>query len=201
MRVITLTLIIILFVSCDNDSAQENEREFTDHFIQAATEKDPIERLEKLESLMAEGNEYEKYVILGPAAKAALSSKNFEKADLYSKKLLKIAPKYQDGWNYGNAIHDGHLVLGRIAVKNGDLEKAKEHLLMAGKTPGSPQLKNFGPNMSLANDLLEAGEEKAVIEYFKECKKFWERNDGRLDSWIASIKGGGKPYFGTNLQY
>jgi len=55
--------------------------------------------------------------------------------------------------------------------------------------------------MSLANDLLEAGEKSTVVKYFNDCKKFWERNDGRLDSWIASIRGGGKPYFGASLKY
>jgi len=55
--------------------------------------------------------------------------------------------------------------------------------------------------MTLANDFLEAGEKEVVIEYFKDCKKFWKRNNGRLDSWIASIKGGGKPYLGANLKY
>ncbi len=195
------TLIIVLFLLCGNFYAQENERSFSDRLIQAATEKDPIKRLEMAELLMAEGNDYERFVTLNLVAKAAISAENYKKAKDYSIELLQIAPQYQDDWNYGNAVHDGHLVLGRIAVKNGDLEKAKEHLLLAGKTPGSAQLKTFGPNMSLANDLLEAGEKKTVIEYFKDCKKFWKMNDGRLDSWIASIRGGGKSYFGTNLQY
>ena len=91
--------------------------------------------------------------------------------------------------------------MGRVAFIDGDIEKAKTHLLMAGKTTGSPQLKTFGPSMSLANELLDAGEKQVVIEYFQECKEFWERNDGRLDSWIASIKCGAKPYFGANLLY
>jgi len=64
---------------------------------------------------------------LGYAAKAALLAGNNEKADLYSNELLEIAPQYQDDWNYGNAIHDGHLVLGRIAVKNGNIDEAKNH--------------------------------------------------------------------------
>jgi len=201
MQKITSTLIIALFLFCGNVYAQENDRSFRDRFIHAATEKDPKKRLEMTESLMTEGNQYERFVTLNIVAKAAICAENYKKAKDYSIELLQIASQYQDDWNYGNAIHDGHLVLGRIAIKNGDLEKAKNHLLLAGKTPGSPKLKTFGPNMSLANDLLEAGEKKTVIEYFKDCKKFWKMNDGRLDSWIASIKGGGKPYFVVNLQY
>jgi len=73
--------------------------------------------------------------------------------------------------------------------------------MKAGKTPGSPQINSFGSNMSLANDLLEMGEKETVIQYFEYCKKFWKSEDGRLDSWISAIRGGGKPYFGSNLHF
>jgi hypothetical protein len=59
-------------------------------------------------------------------------------------------------WNYGNAIQDGNFVLGRIAVHEYRITDAKEFLKQAGDTPGSPQLDSFGPNMSLAKDMLEA---------------------------------------------
>ncbi len=121
------------------------------------------------------------------AAEASFELDDMPQAKTFASNLLSKSSKFQNDWNYGNAIHDGNLVLGRVAFINGDIEKAKTHLLLAGKTPGSPQLNTLGPNMSLANDLLDASEEEIVIEYFKDCKKFWEMNDGRLDSWIASI--------------
>lgn len=62
------------------------------------------------------------------------------------------------GWNSGNRIHHGNLILGRIALTQGDVAEAKTRLLAAGKTPGSPQLNSFGPNMMLAKELLELGE-------------------------------------------
>ena len=55
--------------------------------------------------------------------------------------------------------------------------------------------------MTFANDLVEHGEKETVIDYLELCKRFWEMNDGRLDSWIAAIKGGGNPYFGMNLKF
>ena len=78
------------------------------------------------------------------------------------------------------AEDDGHMVLGRVALKRGDVETAKRELLLAGATPGSPQLDSFGPNMSLAKDLLEKKQADTVIEYFALCVKFWKLEDGNL---------------------
>ncbi len=50
----------------------------------------------------------------------------------------------------------------------------KKYLIAAGKSPGSPQMDSFGPNMTLAKDLLEKGERDAVLEYFMRCRKFWK---------------------------
>lgn len=65
-------------------------------------------------------------------------------------KAIELAPQFRTNWNYGNAIHDGHMVLGRVALRRGDIEAAKRELLEAGKTPESPQLNSLGPNRSLA---------------------------------------------------
>ncbi len=62
-------------------------------------------------------------------------------------------------------------------------------------------MNSFGPNVSLANDLLEKGERDTVVEYFEACKKFWKMDRGRLDDWIALVKDGETPYFGGNLRY
>jgi hypothetical protein len=93
------------------------------------------------------------------------------------------------------------LVQGRIALRNGRVDEAKKFLQEAGKTPGSPQLGSFGPNMSLAKDLLENGETNAVLEYFQQCGKFWKMAGGQLDTWAADVKEGRKPNFGANLDY
>jgi hypothetical protein len=74
--------------------------------------------------------------------------------------------------NNGDAIHHGNLVLGRFALKSGDVEKAKEYLLKAGQTSGSPVLCSGGPNMMLAKELLESGEREVVIQYLKALRQF-----------------------------
>jgi hypothetical protein len=112
-----------------------------------------------------------------------------------------MAPNFRSNWNYGNAIQDGNLVLGRIAVQNGKIEEAKKYLLEAGKSPGSPQMDSFGPNMSLAKDLLGKGERDAVLQYFELCRKFWNMDYGKLDEWTREVKAGETPNFGANLVY
>jgi hypothetical protein len=96
-------------------------------------------------------------------------------------------------WNYGNAIHDGYSVLGLVAVSEGNIRLAVEHLLAAGNTPGSPQLDTYGPDMRLAEALLNKGERESVIQYLKECSRFWDIGKDELNSWSAAIKRGDKP--------
>jgi tetratricopeptide (TPR) repeat protein len=111
----------------------------------------------------------------------------------YAQRLIAMAPQFHNSWNYGNAIHDGNEVLGRIAVREGRLDEAKRCLIEAGKTPGSPQLDSFGPDMGLAQDLLERGERETVLEYLKLCRSFWEERGALLDRWSREIKAGTTP--------
>ena len=66
---------------------------------------------------------------------------------------------------------------------------------------GSPQMNSFGPNMSLAKDLLEKGERQAVLDYFELCRKFWKMDNGRLNDWSQEVKAGKIPDFGANMVY
>lgn len=104
-------------------------------------------------------------------------------------KSVAEARRYRN-WYTGNAIHDGHTILGRLALADGDIKTALVHLREAAKTPGSPQLNSFGPNMILAQELLAAGERKAVISYLKACKDFWKEKSRRIDTCIERIERG-----------
>ena len=100
-------------------------------------------------------NEEERFYELGDAAKEAYSEEKYTDAKKYADELSALVPKFKGNWNYGNAIQDYNLILGRIALREGRIGKAKDYLIEAGKSPGSPQMDTFGPNMSLAKDLLE----------------------------------------------
>ena len=66
-----------------------------------------------------------------------------------------------------------NVLLGRIALRQGNLKEAKQYLLKAGKSPGSPQLNSFGPQFTFARELLEKGEKSVVIECLDLIGNFW----------------------------
>ncbi|HSY09841.1 MAG TPA: hypothetical protein VK840_02895 [Candidatus Dormibacteraeota bacterium] len=162
----------------------------------------PQGRLDKATNELAVASTDEnRFSALDGAAKESFNVGKIQDAENYANELLKMAPNFQNNWNYGNAIQDGNLVLGRIAVKNGQIEDAKKYLIEAGKSPGSPTMNSFGPNMSLAKDLLEKGERDTVLQYFDLCRKFWKMDYGKLDEWSKDVKAGQIPDFGANLVY
>jgi hypothetical protein len=138
---------------------------------------------------------------LASAARRAVNRGAVEKAGALARELLTLAGANPRNWNHGNAVHEGHLVLGRAALAVGDIETATAELLAAGRTPGSPQLNSFGPNMRLAEDLLRSGQRDPVLRYFELCRLFWRMERGRLNEWAADVKTGRTPRFGANLDY
>jgi len=115
--------------------------------------------------------------------------------------VLSTSGRYRSDWNYGNAVHQANLALGRLALREGDIERAKHYLIEAGKTPGSPQLDSFSPNMLLAKELLEKGETATVLEYLDLCTKFWRSDHGSISTWKKIIADGKQPNFFANLLY
>lgn len=61
-------------------------------------------------------------------------------------------------------------------------------LLASAQMPGSPTLNSFGPNVSLAKDLLTEGERDTVLQFFTLCRSFWKMDRGKLDAWTATVK-------------
>ncbi len=168
-------------------------RESTDSRRRAADQS-----LEQLESALAMTDAMGRRAMLVSAAKAAFEAGDLDGARSYALELLEAPDK--SSWNYGNAVHQGNLILGRLALKAGDVEQAKLHLTEAGKTTGSPQLNSFGPNMMLAKELLERDERQVVLDYFTLCGEFWPRHD-RLEAWATDVEAGRIPDFEANLSY
>lgn len=156
----------------------------------------------------ATGLPYPRFLGLRSAAERALRRNDLEDAETLAREFLSLASRYEEDWSYGNAIHHGHLILGRVELKRNRLGPAIEELHEAGKTRGSPQLKAFGPNMLLARELLELGETQAVIKYLDLCREFWDASaflalKGRhpLDEWRETVQRGEIPDFGANLVF
>jgi hypothetical protein len=138
---------------------------------------------------------------LARAGQAALEAGRIESAEGWAVEMLELAGHHPGTGGAGTALHQGHLILGRIALGRGDVDGAKARLLKAGMTPGSPTLGSFGPSMRLAQDLLEKGEREVVLEYFGLCRAFWIHGAEDLDAWTAEVEAGRIPDFGANLVY
>jgi tetratricopeptide (TPR) repeat protein len=100
-----------------------------------------------------------------------------------------------------DGAHKAHIVLGRLALRAGDLATARAELLAAGHVAahGSPVLMSFGPDMKLADELLERGERETVLQYFELCRAFWTMGAQRLGDWGRAVRAGGRPDFGPSL--
>ena len=157
--------------------------------------------LEYEKAQAADPVEMSRFYRLDALAKSAFNAENTGKATQYATESLKAANLHPTDWNHGNAIHHGNNVLGRVALKKGDIKLATEYLLKAGASPGSPQLDSFGPSMRLAQDLLEKGETESVLQYLELCRKFWEMGGKKLDEWALDVKAGKNPEFSGNLLY
>jgi hypothetical protein len=113
-------------------------------------------------------------------------------------------------WNYGNVIYHAHQLLGRVALREGKLNAARDCLRRAGQAPATPQLINLGPDNWLAREVLQHGEpadREAVLGYLDDIAHLWARprptnaNAHRvsadhlkqLDAWKTTIRAGNIP--------
>lgn len=138
-------------------------------------------------------DEYSRWAWLDEAAELAYRTKQYEKAKGYALESLSLSGRHKDDWNHGNSIHNANMVLGRLRLRKGDVEKAKDYLLRSAESQGSPQLDTFGPSLELANQLLLAGKRDAVLRYLESISSFWEMDNGCIEEWIAQIENNQTP--------
>ncbi|HXA41287.1 MAG TPA: hypothetical protein VNV65_00080 [Candidatus Solibacter sp.] len=167
--------------------------------VSAASAGAAAAALTQIETAWRLAGSVDRDVRLDRLAKLAVVAGDYTKAANYATRLLHAYPPGggQSPLTYGGAIHDGNMVLGRVAAHQGDIAAAGRYLLAAGATPGSPQLDQLGPNFALARDLLVAGNKSVVLTYFDLVAKFW--SDPKLAAWRADVGAGKVPDFGASL--
>ena len=132
--------------------------------------------------------------------------RRFDAASAGALQLLRFAEAEPNDWNYGNAVHKAHLMLGRVAFARGDLDTAGAELLASARVPGSPQLASFGPNMQLALELLQAGR-KDICSNISACATSFGRRvrlsyaRGRAISKMADCRRSVATYFTSNAPH
>lgn len=98
-----------------------------------------------------------------------------------------------------DAAHVAETVRGLVALRQGDIETARQRLAASAEFGPAPGLSSFGPNMLLADALLRAGDRESVLRYLDACQTFW-RSDAPA-RWKTDIAAGRMPNFGANLRY
>jgi ATP/maltotriose-dependent transcriptional regulator MalT len=146
------------------------------------------EYLERAEQRIA-GNPQNRAPQLPHLAQLAFQAGEMEKAEQYARETLQNTTPQAV---IGDSIHVGNIVLGLVVLKRGDVAAARAYLLASTKTKGNSSLNRWGPNLALAKELLDKGENEVVLEYLQSSKSFVTGNP-KLDEWIATLKGGRAP--------
>ena len=128
----------------------------------------------------------------------AFASGNPETARGHAEAMLAAPPGDR---NQGDYLHYGNLVLGRIALNEGNLDEARDRLLAAGRTRSAPLRRFGGPDMALARQLLDRGQAATVLQYLELCLDIWERGERDLRDWITLIEAGRTPDFDHNFVF
>jgi tetratricopeptide (TPR) repeat protein len=149
-------LISTILLSASVLFADISEKDFHKAYKEISLEKDAHKKFDGAVKILQNGNDYQKFLMLKPAADASFELGNYDNAIKYATELLALADHFQSDWNHGNAIHHGNLILGRIALQENDIKSAEDYLLKAGNTDEpvkSPIMDGFvkAPRSRLAN--------------------------------------------------
>ena len=155
----------------------------------------PAQKLTQLEADYAsKRSERERFFGLRALPGAAYDAGEYYKAEQYATLLLDSASQRRNDHFYAEAVFEGNTIRGRLLLRQKDLEGAKA-ALAASVGPGveSGLIRKFGLKTDLAQDLLNAGEREAVIQFLSTCQPVLASHRDKLDLWIATIRGGGNP--------
>jgi hypothetical protein len=107
------------------------------------------------------------------SGKVMLAAGDIEGAAGVARSMLAMLDQTEvSSWNYGNIVHDAHVMQGLVLFAEGKTREASVELVLAGSSTGSPQLNSFGPDLVLAWQLL-AVEGEAVLTYLRSVSAFW----------------------------
>jgi hypothetical protein len=170
----------------DTSTAGEDEQE-----AETRTKK----RLADIERLLQEGDPEAEWVphLREIAGQTAFALGELDRARAHAEQML-VGNVGEVAETRGDAAHNGHMLLGRIALRSDDVDRARVHMILAGEAGVTGMVPLVRPDMRLARDLLARGELDVVIRYLTLCQALRERVP--VDDWIAEIRAGRIPDLG-----
>jgi tetratricopeptide (TPR) repeat protein len=141
-------------------------------------------------------------------AEAALAAGELERAEQIARELLEQGAMERWQLAFDGGPHHGHLVLGRVALRRGDVAAAAGHLRAATEAP-FPFRGGWKSHTALARDLFDAGERDAVRAYLEASLRDAEGIARKVPSkapsdftgreeiagWLAALDAGERPAF------
>jgi hypothetical protein len=130
----------------------------------------------------------------------AFAAGALDKAAAYASDLLAWASDPESAWpGIDHAPNVAHTILGRVALRRGEVARAADHLLRSADIVAHPPFTFAGPPMRLAFEMLERGERAAVLGFFLACARFWKTD--LLERWADEVRAGRIPAFGHHLDH
>ena len=178
---------------------------------QALSEDEEKQRKELEEQALADLPEADRFAMLpGLAAREYMSAetRDFTKkdkagADLswarskrYAQQTLALAERFRQHPDYGEAIYHAKIVLGALALREGDQATAVRLMLEAADAPPSPGLdarQFFGLDRRLVNYLLKEGERESVARFLEKSAGLRSADREQLLKDATAIRAGRMP--------
>ncbi len=143
---------------------------------------DPSEKVRLLREADSLAVESTRPGVLSSLASAEFDAGDDTAAERDAQQLLSSDPK--NGFFYNAA----QTTLGRIAAAKGDLSGAKMRLIASVTMPATIKNAVLQPNFTLAQDMYDAGEKDAVIQFLEASRAVWKFDGGRIDRMISFVK-------------
>jgi hypothetical protein len=122
---------------------------------------------------------------------AYLNHADAQQTEARARELLALTAHKRDA-DYGTSVFLAHMALGEAAFARGQKAEAVRHLLAASEAPSTEFLRYSQIDMSLARELVDAGEREAVATFLERCAKF-NRAERQLGNWAGQIRKGLNP--------
>jgi tetratricopeptide (TPR) repeat protein len=149
--------------------------------------------------------DHDRFALLKKLCSVAIDLGETAKARVFAQELILDFGPSPSSVGRASATHVGNITLGQAALAEGNLEKAKEYLLIAIRAPLRLSHDDIEPlDTKLAAALFAKGEKAPVVEYLKLClereayKKYpslYKLEVESIKSWLSLIDAGKTPSF------
>ena len=147
----------------------------------------------KIEQILLEAPEQDRWFLLPMAADRAAPRNDWSAAEDHAREYLRLVKRNPDDPEAAYATYYGNMMLGHLALRQGDRRRAAAHLLASVRD--LPHVESFRyerKDMTLARQLTDWGEREVVAKFLEACAKL-SPPDSAHSKWAAEIRKGINP--------